>query len=153
MSILVEYGNYECPYCGTAHAVIKHIQKVLPGRLRFVFRHFPLTQLHPNALLAAQVAEAAALQGKFWAMHDTIYENQAELSPEALLAWSMKLGLDETRLRTDLERPALRERIEQDLQGGIRSGVKGTPTFFINGVRHDGAADYHSLLAALTASE
>src|SRR5689334_8073973 len=146
---LLEYGDYQCPYCGMAYPVVKQLQKKLGKKLRFVFRNFPLTQAHPYAMIAAEAAEAAALLGKFWPMHDTIYENQAGLSPEALAAWAHKLGLEDEKLEEAIQRPEIAKRIKEDRQSGIRSGVNGTPTFYINGVRYDGSPDYESLLAAL----
>ena len=146
---LVEYGDYQCPYCRLAYPVVKKLQKKLGSKLRFVFRNFPLTQAHPYALVAAEAAEAAALLGKFWPMLDVIYENQDELSPEALAEWATGLGLSDTDLQKALGNPDIAKRIKEDRQSGIRSGVNGTPTFFINGIRHDGAPDYATLLAAI----
>jgi protein-disulfide isomerase len=146
---LVEYGDYQCPYCGAAYPVVKRLQKTLGNKLRFVFRNFPLPQAHPYAVAAAEAAETAALLGKFWPMHDMIYENQAELSPESLAAWAHQLGLTDDKLEKALKGPEIVKRLKEDRSSGIRSGVNGTPTFYINGKRHDGAPDYESLLAAL----
>jgi protein-disulfide isomerase len=146
---LVEYGDYQCPYCGAAYPVVKQLQKTLGKQLRFVFRNFPLAQAHPYALAAAEAAEAAALLGKFWEMHDAIYEHQAELSPEALTGWAYQLGMKDEKLEQALERPEIEKRIKEDRSSGIRSGVNGTPTFFINGRRFDDAPDYQGLLATL----
>jgi protein-disulfide isomerase len=146
---LVEYGDYQCPYCRMAYPVVKKLQKKLGKNLRFVFRNFPLTQAHPLAEIAAQVAEAAALLGGFWPMHDRIYEKQNELSPDALAAWARDLGLDEKKMEDALNKPEIAKRIKEDRQSGIRSGVNGTPTFFINGARYDGPPDYDSLFASL----
>jgi formate-nitrite transporter family protein len=146
---MIEYGDYQCPYCGAAYPVVKRLQKTLGERLRFVFRNFPLTQSHPYALLAAKTAEAAALQGKFWEMHDLLYEQQDALNPDVVPVWAEKLGLDLEQLGRDLEGGAVEERLKEDRQSGIRSGVNGTPTFFTNGVRFDGPPDFHSLMAAL----
>jgi protein-disulfide isomerase len=146
---LVEYGDYQCPYCGTAYPVVKRLQKSLGNRLRFVFRNFPLTQAHPYAMVAAEAAEAAALQGKFWEMHDLIYENQEELEPDALSAWAEQLGLDLQQFGTAIRKGEITKRIKDDRTSGIHSGVNGTPCFFINGARYDGAPDYEVLLAAL----
>lgn len=146
---LVEYGDYQCPYCGAAYPIIKRVQKTLGKKLRFVFRNFPLTQAHPYALIAAEAAEAAGLLGKFWPMHDVIYENQDKLSPEALARWAHDLGLADAKLQEVLEGPEIDRRIKEDRKSGIRSGVNGTPTFYINGTRYDGSPDYESLLAAL----
>jgi protein-disulfide isomerase len=149
---LVEYADYECPYCGDAHVVVKRLQDELGPRLRFVFRNFPLTQVHPHAQLAAEAAEAAGAQNRFWEMHERLYENQAALSPELIGAVAHGLGLDMERFEKDLASGQFRERVERDFMGGIRSGVPGTPTFFINGERHDGAPDEVSLLGALQAA-
>ena len=146
---LVEYGDYQCPYCGAAYPVIKRLQAALGKKLRFVFRNFPLTQMHPLAMVAAEAAEAAGLLGKFWPMHDVIYENQQWLDAEGLARWAHQLGLADSPLEKALERPEIAKRIEEDHRGGILSGVNGTPTFYINGERFDGSPDYESLLAAL----
>ena len=146
---LVEYGDYQCPYCGAAYPVVKRLQKTLGKKLRFVFRNFPLTQLHPYALIAAEAAEAAALQGKFWEMHDLLYEKQAFLEPEIIPAWAEKIGLNVEQLGNDIRQGIPEKRIREDRQSGIHSGVNGTPTFYINGTRYDGPADYDSLLEAL----
>ncbi len=149
---LVEYADYECPYCGDANVVVKRLQDELGPRLRFVFRNFPLTQVHQYAELAAEAAEAAGAQRRFWEMHDRLYENQASLSPELIGAAAQGLGLDMERFKKDLASGQFRERVKNDFMGGIRSGVPGTPTFFINGERHDGAPDEVSLLGALQAA-
>ncbi len=149
---LVEYADYECPYCGDAHGVVKRLQDELGPRLRFVFRNFPLTQVHQHAELAAEAAEAAGAQNRFWEMHERLYENQAALSPEWIRAAAQGLGLDMERFEKDLASGQFRERVERDFMGGIRSGVPGTPTFFINGERHDGAPDEASLVGALQAA-
>ena len=146
---LVEYGDYQCPYCGAAYPVVKRLQKTLGKNLRFVFRNFPLTQAHEYAMIAAEAAEAAALLGKFWPMHDIIYEHQNELSPEALAQWGLKLGLSDEQLEKALEQPEIAKRIKEDRQSAIRSGVNGTPTFYINGSRYDGVPDYESMLSTL----
>jgi protein-disulfide isomerase len=147
--ILVEYGDYQCPYCGAAYPVIKRLQKKLGKKLRFVFRNFPLTQAHPYALISAGAAEAAALQGKFWEMHDLIFEQQTLLKPEIIATWAKSIGLNLDKFENDIKQDVVEKRIKEDRQSGIRSGVNGTPTFFINGTRYDGAPDYDSLLAAL----
>src|SRR5206468_3029638 len=123
---LVEYGDYQCPYCGEAHPVIKRLQKALGKKLRFVFRNFPLTQAHPYAMMAAESAEAAALQGKFWEMHDFIFENQELLQPEVLPAWANKLGLDMKQFAAAIRQGGVIKRIEEDRTSGIESGVNGT---------------------------
>ena len=146
---LVEYGDYQCPYCGAAYPIVKRLQKKLGKKLRFVFRNFPLTQAHPFALIAAEAAETAALQGKFWEMHDLLYEKQTFLEPEVIPPWAESIGLDLDKFGNDIKQGVVEKRIQEDRQSGIRSGVNGTPTFFINGTRYDGSPDYGSLLSAL----
>ncbi len=146
---LVEYGDYQCPYCGAAYPVVKRLQKTLGKKLRFVFRNFPLTQAHPYALIAAEAAEAAALQDKFWEMHDLLFEKQTLLKPDIISAWAKRIGLNLEEFRNDIQQGVVEKRIREDRQSGIRSGVNGTPTFFINGTRYDGSPDYDSLLEAL----
>lgn len=146
---LVEYGDYQCPYCGAAYPVVKRLQKAFGKKLRFVFRNFPLTRAHPYAMVAAEAAEAAALQGKFWEMHDLLYENQDNLEPDALPSWAERVGLDLEQFGTAIRQGEITKRIKEDRTSGIRSGVNGTPCFFINGARYDGIADYDSLRAVL----
>ena len=146
---LVEYGDYECPYCGMAYPIVKAIQRRLGRRLRFVFRNFPLEDMHRNARLAAEAAEAAGAQGAFWEMHDLLYSNQAALDSAALVRRAEALDLDVDRFVRDLVRHTFASRVDEDLQSGTHSGVNGTPTFFINGHRHDGPFDIDSLLAAI----
>jgi protein-disulfide isomerase len=136
---LVEYGDYECPHCGRAYLAVKAIQQELGSQLRFVFRNFPLAEAHPHAVLAAQTAEAAAAQGKFWEMHDMIFENQDALEVENLLGFAKSLGLDVDKLARDLEAGTYAKRVRDDFRSGVRSGVNGTPTFFVNGIRYDGS--------------
>jgi protein-disulfide isomerase len=149
---LVEYGDYQCPYCAAAYVNVRLVQDQLGPRLRFVFRNFPLTQVHPLAELAAEAAEAAGSQGKFWEMHDALYENQPALSPELIAALAQGLGLDMERFNEDLASGRFRERVKRDFMGGVRSGVAGTPTFFINGERYEGGWDEASLLNVLRAA-
>jgi protein-disulfide isomerase len=148
---LVEYGDYQCPFCGAAYPVVKRVQKTLGKKLRFVFRNFPLTQAHPYALVAAEAAEAAALQGKFWEMHDQLFEQQTFLEPDIIPLWAKKIGLNLEKFGNDIKQGVVAKRIQEDRQSGIRSGVNGTPTFYINGSRYDGSPDVESLLAALAA--
>jgi len=146
---LVEYGDYECPHCGAAYPIVKRVQKHFGKRLRFVFRNFPLVQAHPNAQSAAEAAEFAAAHGKFWEMHDAIYENQRELSMDFLLRVGEKLGLDARALAKALKSEEYAEKVRSDFLGGVRSGVNGTPTFFINNHRHDGPFDYGDLVEVI----
>jgi protein-disulfide isomerase len=146
---LVEYGDYQCPYCSAAHGIIKSAQQHLAAKLRFVFRNFPLNQIHPMAELAAEAAEAAGAQGKFWEMHDALYENQRQLGQELIRSLVGQLKLDAAAFGADLQERKFQARVKQDFMGGVRSGVNGTPTLFINGVRHDGSWDEEPLMAAL----
>jgi protein-disulfide isomerase len=146
---LVEYGDYQCPYCGAAYPVVKRLQKKLGKKLRFVFRNFPLTQAHPYALIAAEAAEAAALQGKFWEMHDLLFEQQTFLEPEMIPLWAKRIGLDLRKFENDIREGVVENRIKEDRHSAIRSGVNGTPTFYMNGIRYDGSPDYYSMLEAL----
>src|SRR5436309_4341922 len=125
---LVEYGDYECPYCGEAYPIVKEIQRRLGDRLRFVFRNFPLTQSHPQAEHAAEAAEAAAVQGKFWEMHDRIFEHQDAIGDRDLLEAGKTLGLDAAKFLQDMQSHTFLPRVKEDFQSGVRSGVNGTPT-------------------------
>jgi protein-disulfide isomerase len=135
---LVEYGDYECPHCGRAYPIVKRIQKRLGNRLRFVYRNLPLAELHPNATAAAELAEAAATQGKFWEMHDMLFEHQRALEPDDLRRYAKTLDLDVGTLDQALASGAPADRVRKDFMSAIRSGANGTPTFFINGQRFDG---------------
>jgi protein-disulfide isomerase len=149
---LVEYGDYECPHCGTAYGIVKAVQKHFGKKLRFVFRNFPLNESHPHAEAAAETAEAAASEGKFWDMHDTLFENQQALEFDDLVVYATNLGLDVKRVASELERRVHLSRVKEDFTSGARSGVNGTPTFFINGARFDGAWDEAGLIAALASA-
>jgi len=146
---LVEYGDYECPYCGAAYPIVKEIQRRLGDAVRFVFRNFPLAEMHPHAQHAAEAAEAAGAQEQFWPMHDTLYEHQRALDDAHLRRQAAALGLDEGRFDSDLAQHSYAGRVREDVLSGARSGVNGTPTFFINGRRHDASYDLETLLAAL----
>ena len=146
---LVEYGDYECPHCGRAHPILREVQKRMGRRLRLVFRNFPLAEMHPHAVHAAEAAEAAAIQGKFWEMHDLLFEHQAALEDSDLVRYAQTLALEAGRLKEELAAGAHANRVRQDFRSGVRSGVNGTPTFFINGARHDGPWDLDALLEAL----
>jgi len=146
---LVEYGDYECPYCGAAYPIVKQVQARMGERLRFVFRNFPITTSHPHAEQAAEAAEAAATQGRFWPMHDLLYENQRNLGDRDLRAYAEQLALDVELFDTELAGHVHAERVHQDFMSGVRSGANGTPTFYINGARHDDSYDLETLLAAL----
>lgn len=146
---LVEYGDYECPYCGAAYPIIKQVQARMGDRLRFVFRNFPITTSHPHAEQAAEAAEAAAGQGRFWQMHDLLFENQEHLRGRDLRAYAERLGLDVEQFDKELAEHVHAERVREDFMSGVRSGVNGTPTFYINGARHDDSYELDTLLAAL----
>jgi protein-disulfide isomerase len=149
---LVEYGDYECPFCGAAHPIVQAVLKRFGKKLRFVFRHFPMSQIHPFAESAAQSAEYAGAQGKFWEMHDGLYENQENLGVPLLFALTRALGLPEDGLREALLSEEYAPKVRSDFLGGVRSGVNGTPTFFINGQRHDGSWADDDLVDAIEAS-
>jgi len=136
---LIEYGDYQCPFCGQAYPIVQAIQRQLGPRLRFVFRNFPLTNAHPFAAAAAEAAEAAAVQGKFWEMHDLLYENQANLGPQLLAEAAANLSLDVPLFLGDLKARKYKERVRRDCMGGVRSGVNGTPGFFVNDARFEGS--------------
>jgi protein-disulfide isomerase len=146
---LVEYGDYECPYCGAAYPIIKEVQERMRERLRFVFRNFPITTSHPHAEQAAEAAEAAAAQGRFWQMHDLLYENQQRLGDEDLRAYAGQLGLEVVPFDQELADHVHAPRVREDFMSGVRSGVNGTPTFYINGLRYDDSYELDTLLAAL----
>jgi Na+/H+ antiporter NhaA len=145
---LVEYGDFQCPYCGRAEPSVRELAEDVD--IRFVWRHLPLTEVHPNAQLAAEASEAAAAQGAFWAMHDILLDNQEDLQPTDLLDYARALNLDVERFRADLDRGVHRARIAEDVATADQSGVSGTPTFFINGERHYGAFDVDTLRAAVS---
>jgi protein-disulfide isomerase len=148
---LVQYGDYQCPYCGEAYHIIKRIQKRFGPELRFAFRNFPITEVHPFAENGAEIAEAAGAQGKFWEMHDFLYENQQSLSNVDFFVRyaSEKLGLEGKRLKEEVLIRAYTPRIKEDFMSGVRSGVNGTPTFFVNDYRHNGSYDYEVLEEAI----
>jgi protein-disulfide isomerase len=146
---LLEYGDYECPFCGAAYPIVKHVQETMGERLRFVFRNFPITTAHPHAEQAAEAAEAAAAQGQFWPMHDLLYENQQHLETDDLIAYAGRLGLDVSRFQRELADHVHAARVREDFMSGVRSGVNGTPTFYIDGERYEGSYDAEPLLDAL----
>jgi protein-disulfide isomerase len=150
--VLVEYGDYECPHCRAALPLVHRIERHFGERLCFVFRNFPMTQMHFNAEAAAETAEFAASQGKFWEMHDLLFANQDRLGFDLYLELAAKLGLDPEALREALNRGTYQKRVRADFAGGVRSGVNGTPTFFINNDRHNGPRDFEPLVAAIDAA-
>ncbi len=149
---LVQYGDYECPYTRQSTTVVRAIQQQLGDKLRFVFRNFPLTEIHPHALHSAETAEAAAAQGKFWEMHDYIFHHQHTLEDSDLARFAETLGLDPQQYANDMAHQRSLTHIEEDVESGERSGVQGTPTFFINEVLYRGSWEQDALLAALQAA-
>jgi protein-disulfide isomerase len=148
--LIVEYGDYECPYSRAAYREIERVERRLGDGLRFAFRHFPLTEIHPHALAAAAAAEATALQGRFWDMHELLFHRQTELEDDDLRRYAVELELDAARFDTDRIGAAVLERVSRDAQSGLASGeVQGTPTLFIDGVVHRGGYDAATLLEAL----
>jgi protein-disulfide isomerase len=135
---LVEYGDYQCSYCGHAYQVVKDVLQQMKSDIKFVFRNFPLSKIHPHSFMAAVATEAAGLQGKFWEMHDIIFENQRTLDAEKILFFAETLDLDLDRFKNDIQQQSIIDKIENDFESGIRSGVNGTPTFFINGKKYEG---------------
>ena len=146
---LVEYGDYECPYCGAAYPIVKRIRRQMADQLRFVFRNFPITTSHPHAEAAAETAEVAGAQGRLWEMHDLLFENQRHLTGPDLRSYAETLGLDLERFDDELAGHLYADRVREDFMSGVRSGVNGTPTFFINGLRHNGSYDLTTMLAAI----
>ncbi|HET7602621.1 MAG TPA: DsbA family protein [Gemmatimonadales bacterium] len=135
---LVEYGDFECPHCGRAHPILQQLQEQMGADLRLVFRHFPVRESHPHAEHAAESAESAANQGEFWAMHDQIFEHQDALEDEDLLDYAAAIGLNRDTVAEDLDAGTFAAKVREDFMDGVRSGVNGTPTFFVNGLRYDG---------------
>ena len=148
---LVEYGDYECPHCGHAYPIVKRVQKHFGKRLRFVFRNFPLNEIHPHAESAAETAEFAGAHGKFWEMHDLLFESQNRLGGELFQGLAKRLKLASADLLAALEKREFLAKVRADFAGGARSGVNGTPTFFINGRRDDDPFEYADLVAAIEA--
>jgi protein-disulfide isomerase len=146
---LLEYGDYQCPYCGEANPIVEEVQRELGAKLRFVFRNFPLAEMHPHAEHAAEIAEAATTHDKFWEMHDLLYTHQDALGDQQLAEYAALLRLPAAEIKRALIQHAYQGRIHEDFMSGVRSGVNGTPTFFINGVRHDGSYDRDNLLTAI----
>ena len=146
---LLEYGDYECPFCGRAYMIIKRLKEYFGEQLRFAYRNFPLTQVHPNAQQAAEAAEAAGAQGMFWEMHDMLYENQDALDLPSLREYALVLELDLDRFDMEMMTHAHAQRVREDFMSGVRSGVNGTPTFYLNGLRFDGSWDGTRLMTTI----
>jgi protein-disulfide isomerase len=149
---LVEYGDYQCPHCRMAYPLVERVERHFGDRLRFVFRNFPLMQIHPYAQPAGEVAEFAATKGKFWEMHDLLFDNQDSLGEELFAELATRLALDPAEVSRALEDGTYANRVRTDFTGGVRSGVNGTPTFFIHGQRHNGPADFDHLIKAIDAA-
>jgi protein-disulfide isomerase len=146
---LVEYGDYECPFCGTAEPTVREVLRIAGDGVFFAFRHFPLSEIHPHARQAAEAAEAAGAQGRFWQMHEMLFANQQALAPADLLTYAAALHLDVSQFAADLEQHRFDPVVREQFLSGLRSGVNGTPAFFVNGFRHDGEHDVQSLLHAV----
>lgn len=146
---LVEYGDYQCPHCGRAYPIVKALQERFGNELRVVFRNFPLREIHPHAAHAAEAAEAGGSQGLFWEMHDRLFENQHALDDFHLIQYAVDIGADDRQFREELGSHVHAPRVRHDFLTGVRSGVNGTPTFFINGTRHDGMWDLQTMTHAL----
>jgi protein-disulfide isomerase len=147
---LLEYGDYECPHCAAAYPIVEALREKLGDVLQFAYRHFPLSQIHPHAEYAAEAAEAAGFQGKFWDMHAALFAHQDALDDGQLVTYAGAIGLDTGTFHRDLASHAHAARVREDFMSGVRSGVNGTPTFFINGLRYEGARDFEAIYAALT---
>jgi protein-disulfide isomerase len=147
----VEYGDFECPFCGQAHPVMEAVQRRMGKQMRFVFSHFPLVNAHPHAEAAAEAAEAAGAQHRFWEMHDLLFEHQDALEDGDLLAYAQTVPLDIERFVAEMGAGIHAPRVREDFLGGVRSGVNGTPSFFINGEKHAGSYSYQELAAAIDA--
>ena len=149
---LLEYGDFECPYCGKAFPVLEDLLGEDPNTVRLVYRHFPITNSHPHALSAAEAAEAAGAQGKFWEMHDLLYTHQDQLEEKDLLAYANMIGLNAERFAREMRTRRYREEVRRDFRRGIQDGVNGTPTIFINRLRYDGPTDLASMRAAIASA-
>jgi|SRR4051812_7429843 protein-disulfide isomerase len=149
---LVQYGDYQCPYCWKAYPIVKRLQASLGDNLKFIFRNFPLTKVHPHAKIASLASEAAALQHKYWEMHDMLYEQHKDLRYEAILSYAIGLGLDLDLFEKDIKSSVLEEKVDGDFLGGLRSGVNATPTFFINGEKYTESWEENNLLDHLWTS-
>jgi protein-disulfide isomerase len=146
---LVEYGDFECPYCRAAVPIVEELQRLLGDQLRFVFRHFPLSQLHPHAQHAAEAAEAAAAQGTFFEMHAALFEHQDALGDDDLVQYATDLDLDAARIRRELDGHSHAGRVREDFESGLRSGARGTPTFYLDDVRYDRIVGVRQFLATI----
>ena len=146
---LLEYGDFECSSCGDSYLTVKEVLRELGKNIVFIFRNFPLTEIHPDAFDAALASEAAAMQNKFWEMYDMLYKNQANLKGYQLFAYANEIGLDMGRFEQDIQSQALTSKIEADIASGLSAGVSGTPTFYINGEKFDGDWEDEGLIQYL----
>ncbi|MBC7904002.1 MAG: thioredoxin domain-containing protein [Gemmatimonadaceae bacterium] len=151
--VIVEYGDYQCPHCGRAYPLVKKLQAELGEDLCFVFRNFPLAKIHPDAMMAAIATEAAALQGKYWEMHDILFENQENLDNDALARYAQRLEMDVEKFSSDIADQQFISKVESDFESGIRSGVNATPTFFINGEKYNNGWEGNRILDFIRAND
>ncbi len=149
---MLEYGDFECPHCGEVYGIVKDILKVYGNQILFSYRHFPLTEIHPHAEQASEASESAGSAGKFWEMHNALFEHQDALDEASLVRYAQALGLDADKFVNDLASRIYKTKVDRDFISGVRSGVNGTPTFYVNGVRHDGSYYYKNLIRALRAA-
>jgi protein-disulfide isomerase len=149
---LVEYGDYQCPYCARAHPIVQELLRRRTTLMRFAYRHFPLTTVHPYAEPAAEAAEAAGARGQFWPVHDWLFAHQDRLSPVTLIAALVDMGLDGRAIAGQIQEHDFLDKIQSDFVSGVRSGANGTPTFFINGMRYEGGHSLPELMAAVDAA-
>ena len=144
---IVEFGDYECPYCGDAYPIVKEIQETFGDQISFAFRNFPLQEAHPFAFPAALAAEAAAVQGKFWEMHDALYDNQHRLAEDIFTELAETIGLDLEKFEKDSQSEEIKQKVDSDFESGVRSGVNGTPSFYVDGTKFDGGVmDLYQML-------
>jgi protein-disulfide isomerase len=146
---IVEYGDYQCPFCKAAEPLVEALVQALGNNLRIVFRHFPITRAHAFAERAAEAAEAAGAQGQYWPMHRTLFAHQDALNDDSLLGYARSLGLDLTSFEAAMTQHAYRGKVRADMLGGLQSGARGTPTFFIDSARYDGPPDLRDMLALI----
>lgn len=146
---MLEYGDFECPYCAMARPVLESLVLDYPDTIRLIYRHFPITTVHPHAMMAAEAAEAAGAQGKFWEMHDMLFVNQRRLDYEALRWYAEQIDLHLQRFDQELQAHVYQPEVKRDFRQGVQDGVNGTPTIFINRRRYDGPRDRESILAAI----
>ena len=149
---LIEYGDFECPSCKVSAPVARMLLQQFPNKIRFVFRHFPLEQAHPHAVLAAEASECAAAQGQFWPMHDLLFDHQTHLKQADLIGYAAQLGLDVAKFTAEIEDHIYLQRVREHIQSGQRSHIRATPTFFLNGVVHDVSFGMQSLRDAVAAA-